>query len=65
MVQVSKKMPGMHVFTISKLSPDKSMELLREAGLEVSEEQAEEIMEFLYMLTEITLKEFFIKPKDL
>ncbi len=47
--------------TISKLSTERSMELLSKAGIEANKEQAEAIMEILYMLTQITLQEFFAK----
>ncbi|WP_034728341.1 hypothetical protein [Chryseobacterium sp. JM1] len=44
---------------IKKMPIEEAMEMLHKAGIDVSEEEAEEIMEFLYMLTQITLKEFF------
>lgn len=38
---------------------EEAKEMLRKAGIDVPEEEVEEIMEFLYMLTQITVKEFF------
>ncbi|MDH6254220.1 hypothetical protein M2347_003947 [Chryseobacterium sp. H1D6B] len=44
---------------IKKMPIEEAMEMLRKAGIDVQEEEAEKIMEFLYMLTQITIKEFF------
>lgn len=44
---------------IKKMPIEEAMEMLRKAGIDVQKEEAEEIMEFLYMLTQITIKEFF------
>ncbi|WP_346986200.1 hypothetical protein [Chryseobacterium sp. POE27] len=45
--------------SVKKMTIKEAMEMLRNAGIIVQEEEAEEIMEFLYMLTQITIKEFF------
>lgn len=57
-VSVTPKDYGPYI-TIKKIPLDKAMVLLNEAGINVTEAEAEEIMEFLYTLTKITLKEFF------
>ncbi|SHM59350.1 hypothetical protein [Chryseobacterium polytrichastri] len=44
---------------IKKIPVKEAVEMLRSAGIDVQEEEAEEIMEFLYILTQITIKEFF------
>jgi len=44
---------------IKKMPIEEAKEMLRKAGIDVPEEEVEEIMEFLYMLTQITVKEFF------
>ncbi|UKB78552.1 hypothetical protein [Chryseobacterium sp. MEBOG07] len=48
-----------HLITIKEIPLEKAMELLHNAGIEVEMDEAEEIMAFLYLLTKITLKEFF------
>lgn len=45
--------------TLKKIPPDKALEILRTAGYNINEEQSEEIMEFLYIIVKLTLKEFF------
>jgi hypothetical protein len=49
---------GYRLIPIKKMPIKDAMELLRTAGIDVQEEEAEEIMEFLYTLTQITIKEF-------
>lgn len=44
---------------IKKIPLDDVMEFLRQQGLEVTKEEAEHIMEFLYQLTGWVLKEYF------
>ncbi|AZA77044.1 hypothetical protein EG359_06245 [Chryseobacterium joostei] len=44
---------------LKKIPPDKALEILRTAGYNINEEQSEEIMEFLYIIVKLTLKEFF------
>jgi hypothetical protein len=51
-----------HLITIKEIPLEKAMDLLHNAGIEVEKDEAEEIMAFLYLLTKITLKEFF-SPK--
>lgn len=38
---------------------EESMTMLKEAGIDVDEEEAIKIMEFLYLLAKITIKEIF------
>ena len=44
---------------IDKIPIEEAMELLREAGIDVEQEKAELIMEFLYNLTMIIIRECF------
>lgn len=44
---------------LKKIPPEKALHLLRKAGYDINEEQSEEIMEFVYIIVKITLKEFF------
>lgn len=44
---------------IKKIPLDDVMEFLRQEGLDVTKEEAELIMEFLYELTEWTLQTYF------
>lgn len=44
---------------LKKIPPEKAFTILRKAGYDINEEQSEEIMEFLYILVKLTLKEFF------
>lgn len=44
---------------LKKVPPEKALHLLRKSGCDINEEQSEEIMEFLYIIVKLTLKEFF------
>jgi len=44
---------------IEKIPIDEAMELLRKEGIQVGEDEAELIMEFLYNLTMIVIRECF------
>ena len=44
---------------IDKIPIEEAMELLRENGVDVGQEEAELIMEFLYNLTMIVIREYF------
>lgn len=44
---------------IEKIAIEEAMELLREVGIDVEQEKAELIMEFLYNLTMIIIRECF------
>lgn len=44
---------------LKKIPPEKAYSILRNAGYDIDEKQSEEIMEFLYIIVKITLKEFF------
>ncbi|WP_293916077.1 MULTISPECIES: hypothetical protein [unclassified Sphingobacterium] len=56
-VKVSKK-------EIEKITIEKAMEMLKEVGINVNQEDAELIMEFLYNLVEITIRECFAEYMD-
>lgn len=45
---------------IKKIPLDDVMEFLRQEGLEVTREEAELIMEFLYKLAGMVLEEYFV-----
>ena len=44
---------------IDRIPLEEAMELLRQGGIDVGEEKAELIMEFLYNLTMIVIREYF------
>ncbi len=44
---------------LKKIPREKAFQLLKKAGYEINEEESEEIMEFLYIIVKLTLKEFF------
>lgn len=44
---------------LKKIPPEKALQLLNKAGYEINRDEAEEIMEFLYTIVKLTLKEFF------
>lgn len=44
---------------LKKISPEKALHLLRKVGYDINEEQSEEILEFIYIIVKLTLKEFF------
>ncbi|MDF0720182.1 hypothetical protein P0M11_09250 [Kaistella sp. PBT33-4] len=44
---------------LKKIPPEKALELLRKAGYDVNQEQSDDIMDFLYIIVKLTLKEFF------
>ncbi len=45
--------------TIKKIPPEKALAILRKTGYEIDAQQSEEVMEFLYIIVKLTLKEFF------
>lgn len=49
---------------IKKIPLDDVMEFLRQEGLDVTKEEAELIMDFLYTLTGWVITEYFDKPPD-
>ncbi|MDW9378566.1 hypothetical protein [Chryseobacterium sp. JV558] len=53
---VKKYIPSIE---LKRIPPDKALSALRKSGYDVNEEQSEEIMEFLYIVVKLTLKEFF------
>lgn len=44
---------------ITKIPIEEAMELLRRGGVDVGREEAEQIMDFLYNLTMIVIREYF------
>ncbi|MBD3905376.1 hypothetical protein NAL32_12690 [Chryseobacterium sp. Ch-15] len=44
---------------IKKIAPEKALSILKKAGYDIDAEQSEEVMEFLYIIVKLTLKEFF------
>jgi hypothetical protein len=54
--EIKKYIPSI---SLKKIPPEKALHLLRKTGYDVNEEQSEEIMEFLYIIVKLTLKEFF------
>jgi len=44
---------------LKKIPPEKAYSVLRNAGYDIDEKQSEEIMEFLYIIVKLTLKEYF------
>ena len=45
-----------------RIPPDKAVELLRKDGIEVTEEQAKVILEFLYEMAGIVVDQYLAKP---
>lgn len=44
---------------LRKIPPDKAIAILRKAGYDIDQEQSDEIMDFLYIIVKLILKEFF------
>lgn len=44
---------------LKKIPPEKALATLKKAGYDISQDQSEEIMDFLYILVKLALKEFF------
>jgi hypothetical protein len=43
---------------MEKMKPEEAMEMLREEGIIVTAEQARTLLEFLYLLASITVKQY-------
>lgn len=54
-----KEMGLDHLMKLDELPIEQSMIMLKEAGIDVDEEEAIRIMEFLHLLARITIKEIF------
>lgn len=54
--KVNKYIPSI---AIKRIPPEKALAILKKAGYDIKEEQSEEVMEFLYIIVKLTLKEFF------
>ncbi|HCM35446.1 hypothetical protein [Chryseobacterium sp.] len=48
-----------HLMKLDELPIEQAMIMLKEAGIDVDEEEAIKIMEFLHLLARITIKEIF------
>lgn len=44
---------------LKKIPPEKALTILKKAGCDIDQEQSEEIMDFLYIIVKLTLKEYF------
>jgi len=47
---------------IERIPPDKAVELLKKDGIEVTEEQAKIILNFLYEMADIVVDQYMAKP---
>lgn len=56
-VKVDKYIPAIQ---LKKIPSEKALQLLNKAGYKINEEESEEVMEFLYTIVKLTLKEIFI-----
>lgn len=55
----SVSVPYIPPIKLKEIPPDKAFVILRKAGYDITEKQSEEVMQFLYIIVKITLKEFF------
>ncbi|REC61779.1 hypothetical protein DRF65_13655 [Chryseobacterium pennae] len=53
-----------HFVKLDEFSQEQSMQMLKDAGLDVGEEEAAKIMEFLYLFAKITIKEIFTPDEN-
>ena len=44
---------------LKKIPPEKALTILKKASCDIDQEQSEEIMDFLYIIVKLTLKEYF------
>jgi hypothetical protein len=44
---------------LKKIPAENALAMLRQAGYDINEEESEEIMQILYIIVQLTLKEFF------
>ncbi len=56
-VPVYENTPSISHIKVTKLSREESIKRLKSIGFDVTEKEAEEIMDFLYLFAEIMLKE--------
>lgn len=52
----------MENYKIEKIPPERAVALLRKDGIEVTEEQAKVILEFLYEMASIVVDQYLAKP---
>lgn len=60
----SKGLELEHFVKLHEFSTEQSMQMLKDAGLDVGEEEAAKIMEFLYLFAKITIKEIFTPDEN-
>lgn len=53
-----------HTKEIKKIPIEEVMEFFKSEGMEVTQEEVEKIMEFLYSLTLIVIKKYFDNDQD-
>jgi hypothetical protein len=53
---------GMEDNAVKRIPPDEAVELLRKDGIEVTEEQAKVILEFLYEMADIVVAQYLSNP---
>ena len=53
---------GMGNWEIERIPPNKAVEILRKDGIEVTEEQAKIILDFLYEIAGILVDQYMAKP---
>lgn len=44
---------------LKKIPREKALTILKKAGFDIDQDQSEEIMDFLYIIVKLTLKEYF------
>lgn len=44
---------------LKKIPPEKALAVLKNAGYDIDSQQSDEIMDFLYIIVKLTLKEYF------
>lgn len=44
---------------LKKIPPEKALAVLKKAGYDIDSQQSDEIMDFLYIIVKLTLKEYF------
>lgn len=49
---------------MEKMTPERAMEILRKQGMEVSSEQARQILDFLYKLAGLAVAQYVTNKKD-
>ncbi|TXF78874.1 hypothetical protein [Chryseobacterium sp.] len=55
-VDINRYIPSIE---LKKIPPEKAFAILKKTGYDINEEESEEIMQILYIIVQLTLKEFF------